>query len=1015
MNFTWAEKHNLTTERLEFETIDWHKLTPVEIEKRLEADLADGLSQLDVYDRLVKYGENKMSPLPNPWFCRILGYFFKGFGSILCIGGVLVLMSWKPLGDPPRVANLALGVVLFCVFLIQAAFNFYQDWSTSRVMQSMTALLPESCHLIRERAPIEVSALNVVPGDVLLLKAGNKIPADLRFLQVSHNMKVDRAVLTGESRPVKGIVDSDSDNYLETHCIGLQGTHCVSGTAIGVVVATGNSTVFSQIAKLSSELKPTPTPIEKDISRFVLIISTIMIAWVLIIVAVWAGWLHKEHPDWLSVPALIVSCVSVAIAYIPEGLPVAVTSSLTITANLMKKNGVLCKSLKTVETLGAVSVICSDKTGTLTRNKMFVTHCSVGTTAHTPDTAKEALMWNESVAVDQLRAVAALCNDSTFDRDTTFLPLAERSIFGDTTDQAALRFSESLGSVTNLRSAWKHCFQLAFDSKNKFMAKGSVLTDLKGLGPCISGSEKERFDSTRNMLLTVKGAPDILLDRCTQYVQDSGKIEILSKDVAADITKMKNRWASDGKKVILLARKIISWGETASVPPTYDWGRCVIKELGSNLIFVGLLGLVDPPRDEIPEVMNSLRGAGIRSFMITGDFYLTALAVARQCGMVTQHCVHDISFLARFPPRVPNPEAAIPQAALSLVGRDLMKLNEYQWTQACAYPEIIFSRTTPDQKLRIVRELQARGQIVAMTGDGVNDAPALKAADIGISLASGSDIAIAAADMVLLDSFAAIVEAVRYGRLVFDNLKKVIAYLLPAGSWSEFWPIFTSVVFGLPQILSSFLMIIICCCTDCIAAIVLAYEKPEADLLLRPPRNPKTTKLVDWQLIFHAYAFVGTIETVSSFSMAYWYLERNGIHFRDLWFKFGELPVGIDPEYYQSRLNEASSIYFINLVIMQWFNLMAVRTRKLSIFQHPPAFNKDTQNLLLWPAILLTLGVAVIWLYIPPLQSVLNTAGVPIEHYFLPAALGVGLLCLDEGRKACVRRWPGGILEKMGW
>lgn len=198
MNSICTEKHNLITKRLEFETIDWHKLTPVEIEKRLQANLADGLSQPDVDDRLVEYGENKMSPLPNPWFLRVVGYFFKGFGSILCIGGILVLISWKPLGDPPRVANLAFGIVLLCVFLIQAAFNFYQDWSTSRVMQSMTAMLPESCQPIRERALIEVSTLNVVPGDVLLVKAGNKIPADLRFLQVSHDMKVDRAVLTGQ-------------------------------------------------------------------------------------------------------------------------------------------------------------------------------------------------------------------------------------------------------------------------------------------------------------------------------------------------------------------------------------------------------------------------------------------------------------------------------------------------------------------------------------------------------------------------------------------------------------------------------------------------------------------------------------------------------------------------------------------------------------------------------------------------------------------------------------------------
>ena len=251
-----------------------------------------------------------------------------------------------------------------------------------------------------------------------------------------------------------------------------------------------------------------------------------------------------------------------------------------------------------------------------------------------------------------------------------------------------------------------------------------------------------------------------------------------------------------------------------------------------------------------------------------------------------------------------------------LSGPELILLNEYQWKQLCKYDEIVFARTTPEQKLRIVREFQGREEIVAMTGDGVNDAPSLKAADIGIALGSGSDIAIEAADMVLLESFSAIVEAVQYGRVVFDNLKKTIAYLLPAGSFSEFWPVMTNVIFGLPQVLSSFLMMIICCFTDCAAATVLAYEAPEADVLLRKPRKPKADRLVDWQLMLQSYGFIGVIQTVTSFAMSYWYLERNGIAFSNLWFKYGALPDTLAQDYVTSKLNEASSIYFVNLVVM---------------------------------------------------------------------------------------------------
>lgn len=239
------------------------------------------------------HGANAISPLPNPWFGKVVGYFFKGFGSILAVGGILVFLSWKPLGEPsPAVANLALGIVLIAVFLIQAAFNGWQDWSLSRVMQSITAMLPASCHVLRENGTqTEIGASELVPGDVLLLTAGDRIPADVRYVRVSHDMTVDRAVLTGESKPIKASASQDNsgnaNNYLETNCIGLQGTHCVTGTARAVVVATGDSTVFGQIAKLTGTPKTGLTTMEREILRFVLLIFAIMVTWIIVLVAVW--------------------------------------------------------------------------------------------------------------------------------------------------------------------------------------------------------------------------------------------------------------------------------------------------------------------------------------------------------------------------------------------------------------------------------------------------------------------------------------------------------------------------------------------------------------------------------------------------------------------------------------------------------------------------------------------------------------------------------------------------------
>jgi sodium/potassium-transporting ATPase subunit alpha len=269
--------------------------------------------------------------------------------------------------------------------------------------------------------------------------------------------------------------------------------------------------------------------------------------------------------------------------------------------------------------------------------------------------------------------------------------------------------------------------------------------------------------------------------------------------------------------------------------------------------------------------------------------------------------------------------------------------------------------------------------------------------------------------MVLLDSFAAIVEAVRYGRVVFDNLKKTICYLLPAGSFSEFWPVFTNVLFGLPQALSSFLMIIICCFTDCAAATAIAYEKAEADVLLRRPRNPRKDRLVDWKLILHAYGFVGVIETVASFSMGYWFLQRRGAPFSQLWFGFGKVPAGLDSDTYTGLLAQASSVYFFNLVIMQFFNLLAVRTRRLSLLEHPPIFRKTTHNLYLFPAVLFAIAIAVFFNYVPSFWQVLGTARVPVANLFLPVGFGVGLLLLDEARKWAVRRWPGGFAARFAW
>lgn len=498
----------------------------------------------------------------------------------------------------------------------------------------------------------------------------------------------------------------------------------------------------------------------------------------------------------------------------------------------------------------------------------------------------------------------------------------------------------------------------------------------------------------------------------------------------AKIEEAQAEYSARGRRVVLLAHKTLSRSSLKTSPLSSAFEKEMTDQSKSGLTLVGLVAIQDPPRPEIPGVVQALRGAGIRIFMVTGDFALTAQAIASECGIISNEpgSVRTAADLSRNPLAHPSDlntgevqgktvrfEDQPRPTSVVVTGSDLMAMNESQWDELIrSYTEVVFARTTPEQKLRIVRELQERGLVVGMTGDGVNDAPALRAADVGIAVGSGSDIAVEAADMVLLESFSSIVEAVRYGRMMFDNLKKTIAYLLPAGSFSEFWPVFTNVAFGLPQVLSSFLMIVICCFTDCLAATSLAYEKPEADVLLRPPRVVGVDRLVDWKLIVQSYGFVGIVETAASFAMSYWYLERSGIPFSSLWFGFGD-PAGVDKDYYMNKLNVASSIYFITLVVMQWFNLMSVRTRRLSIFQHPPLFNRRTRNVWLFPAILFSLVMAFFWLYIPRLQEVLSTAEVPVEYWFLPMTFGLGILLMDEGRKFFLRKWPTGLMARWAW
>ncbi|KAF8603003.1 sodium-potassium ATPase [Ceratobasidium sp. AG-I] len=1034
-----AEKRKGATKELS--DLTFHTQSEEEILALFAVSPAVGLDTAQAQRRLATNGPNALSPPPSKAFQKAMEWIFGGFGSLLLAASIVCFVAWKPLGEPnPAPANLALAVVLLIVMMLNAVFNMWQDISTTRTMASLTSLLPSSVTVLRDGQPSTVEASQLVTGDIVMLGTGVRVPADLRLIK-SEGLLVERGVLTGESEPIPATTHYTDINFLETKNIALQGTYCVSGSGIGVVVQTGDTTVFGRIARLSNgsannEKKSFTaglTTLQREILRFVLTIAGFASALAILIVILWAAWLRRDYPDYINIPTLLIDVVSVMVAFIPEGLPVAITMSLAKVAHTLGKKKVLCKSLSIVETLGSVNVLCSDKTGTLTQNKMAVQDVAIFDTEYEVMDFRDASYQGSGNAnLRQMGSVAAVCNSANFEAGSDDQPTSIRKIIGDATDSAILKFAHTMRPVQESRSIWEDVFKLNFNSKTKYMLKLSKLvgqstsSDLPA--PLV---QSDAFNPTTDYLLTVKGAPDVLFPRCGSVLSPTdGEVLDLTPERLERITALQTRWAARGRRVLMLARKIIR-GDDLNGPIGDD----TIAEVNWKLTIIGLVGLIDPLKPDIIETVRVCRGAGIRFFMVTGDHPATAVAIAAQAGIVSGNpdMIHHLSDLddtldeklvAQYDPDATDrcafsssdvssdPEKGMratdsgpAMRSIVITGADMMAIGSSQMEQLCQYDEIVFARTSPEQKLRIVHEFQKRGGIVAMTGDGVNDAPSLKAADCGIAMGDGSDVAREAADMVLLENFEAIVVALEYGRLVYDNLKKTVLYLLPAGSFSELMPILLNILIGVPQMLSSLQMIIICVATDVLPALSLALEKPEQGLLTRRPRNVKTDRLADWRLLFHAYFFLGIIESLCAMSMSFWYLQRNGVPFSDLVFGYGKWPT-LDEE----KLNTAQSVYFFTLVIMQWGNLLATRSRKLSIFQHKPS-----GNWYIFPAMICALAIAFFFSYVPFFQHTFLTRGVPVEHYFIPLAFAAGILFLDEARKWAVRRYPKGLLAKLAW
>lgn len=815
-----------------------HKVSVDELSSRLKTDPIKGLSDAEAKLRLERDGPNQLSPPKvTPWWVKLARQFLNFFAVLLQIASVLCFIGYGL--DSEAVDNLYLGIVLYVVVIITAVFSFFQEFKSEKTMEKFKNFLPPKSFVRRGGMVLEVDAITLVVGDLIEVKLGDKLPADIRLVS-NQKLKVDNSPLTGESEPIGRTVDKTDDNPLETKNLAFFGTLAVDGTCTGIVVNTGDSTVFGRIAGLAAGSTSQVTTLKKDIHHFVLIISS---------VAIFLGLLFFFFGLAKGTKFItnVVFCIGIIVANVPEGLLATVTVSLTLSAKRMARKQVLVKKLEAVETLGSTTCICSDKTGTLTQNRMTIVHVAYDKSLHTTRTAAtEATFDVEDKCFQELFFVGSVCGKAVFDAkgliDNPDMSIDERKVIGDASEAGILKFSEKISSVHDIRSRNTQLATIPFNSTNKFMITINKVAD--------------EGDKLR---LCMKGAPERILNRCTTILTNDG-VKVLDQEAKNVINEQLAFMMEGGERCLGFAKLDLD-------PETYPIGYPFDTEEENfpmeKLTFVGLMALLDPPREAVPNAVATCQTAGVKVIMVTGDHPATAKSIARQVNIIQDKTAEDIAKERGIDISEVDPSEV---KAIVVPGSQIKDLEQEDWDRILSHEQIVFARTSPQQKLLIVENNQRLGNIVAVTGDGVNDSPALKKANIGIAMGiAGSDVSKEAADMILLDdNFASIVSGVEEGRLIFDNLKKSIAYTLTSNI-PEITPFLAFIIFEVPLPLTTVLILCIDLGTDLLPAISLAYENAESDIMRRPPRNSQVDRLVNRRLISFSYFQIGVIQALAGF------------------------------------------------------------------------------------------------------------------------------------------------------
>jgi len=944
---------------------------------------SQGLSEEDAQSRLRQHGRNVITPAASvPEWKKFLVEFAGIFSIMLELAGIGCLVNYA-LRHAPE--NLFLGIILWVVVIISGSLNYHQTRKTSRVMGGFGQLVPPRSVVIRDGSFQTVPAEALVPGDLLRIRGGDKIPADVRIIQCS-GLKVDNSSLTGESEPLSRTVQTTEQSPFEATNLVFMGTLCLEGEAIGIVLNTGDSTVLGKTAELAMRTTTELTVLQREIKQFVKRISIIgvVVGIIVLVISIAIG------VEWLDA---IVFGIGSIVAIVPEGLQLTVTLALTLTASRMARSNVLVKKLAIVETLGCTSVICSDKTGTLTQNNMTVAYIVYNNSIHQSNNLVHTLSRIEQSDANYqtLTKAAALCNRAFFD------PSDEQGklVIGDASEAALLRYVTKIYDVPQIRNEYPKVLEIPFNSENKWQLS----------------IHKKASDPGAPFLLLLKGAPERVISRCS-HIYINEEIRPLDEPAQTDLEAIINELASIGQRVLGFAQLVL---DPTEYPPNFEFDASDMNFPSTRLTFIGFVGIYDPPRDGVDQAIEICQGAGIRVVMVTGDHPATAKAIAKQIGIIKGETPDEIlsvegnGFSAE--------EAKRMAPAIVVSGSELEGFTQDDWDIVTAKDEIVFARTSPEQKLKIVSHFQAKGAIVAVTGDGVNDSPALKRADVGIAMGiTGSAVAKEAAGIILMDdNFSTIVKAVEEGRLIFDNLKKSIAYALSV-KLAEVLPFLSFIIFGLPLPLSTILVLCIDIGTDLIPGISLAYEKAERTLMTRRPRDPRKHKLVNRKLVFFSFVHMGILQMLSGFTSYFVSMHRSGFRMGDLFFarkyflsdspNFVVRGVTYDAKSQTTALAEAQTAFFCAIIMTQLADVIICKTRYLSFFQ------QKSRNFLQLLGMIIAILVAVLFAYVPGVEGVLGTKAIPGMDWLVMLPFPVFMFFQDELRKYLIRRNPHGKIAR---